>query len=359
VKRYALAVALSFAAFARAPDARAAEQPFQPAVPGYRLEFPRDHGAHPDFRTEWWYITGQVKTPQGRQLGFQLTFFRSATGIGADSKSRFAPAQLIFAHAAISDAAHGKLRHDQKTSRAMPGIAGAAAGDTDVQLETWSLKHTRGRYRAIIPAREFGLDLEIAATRAPLLQGKAGFSQKAPDARFASHYYSRPQLRVQGKMTLPGEVVDVAGTAWLDHEWSSAYLMDGAQGWDWVGLNLDDGGAVMAFRIRDAGGKALWAAGTWQTPAGSARHFGAGDVAFEPRAHWTSPRTGAAYPVSMNLRLGDDTWTIEAAMPDQELDSRRSTGAVYWEGAVNATREGKRVGGGYLELTGYAERLKF
>jgi predicted secreted hydrolase len=358
MSRYGLAALVLF--FAICPVGVAAEeQKFAVVVPGYRMAFPRDHGAHPNFRTEWWYITGQVKTQQGQPLGFQITFFRSATGIGAGSQSAFAPSQIIFAHAAVSDAKLGKLRHDQKAARAITGIASAATNDTDVQLENWTLKHENGRYRAVIPAKDFRLELEIAAANAPLLQGKEGFSQKGPEIRSASYYYSRPQLKVNGKVELSGKVLDVTGAAWLDHEWSSEYLMPGAQGWDWVGLNLDDGGALMAFRIRDAAGKSVWSAGTLQPPHGSAKYFGAAEVAFEGLSSWTSPRTKAAYPVKMNVRLGADIWQVDATMPDQELDSRQSTGAVYWEGAVNVSKDGKRAGSGYLELTGYADKLKF
>ena len=342
-----------------ARDLMAAEPAFAPVVPGYRLEFPRDHGAHPEFRTEWWYVTGQVKTAQGEALGFQITFFRTATQIGAASKSSFNPSQIIFAHAAVSDPAYGKLRHDQKTARAMPGVASTTRSDTDVQLENWMLKRADGHYRAVIPAKDFRLDLDLITTRAPLLQGRDGFSQKSPEPRFASYYYSFPQLKVTGKIDVGGKTQQVTGIAWLDHEWSSDVLGSGAQGWDWVGLNLDDGGALMAFRIRDAAGKPVWAAGTLQRPDGSARHFSSTDVVFEPITTWTSPRTRAVYPVNMNVRLGGETWRVDATMPDQELDSRLSTGAVYWEGAANVTRDGRRVGAGYLELTGYTERLKF
>jgi predicted secreted hydrolase len=339
--------------------AAAAEVTFPPVTPDYALEFPRDHGAHPEYRTEWWYVTGQVQTDEGHALGFQVTFFRSRTGIGESSRSAFAPSQLVFAHAALSDTRHGRLRHDQKSARVMPGIAAAATGDTDLRLESWSLRRRDGRYRAVIPAGEFRLDLGLAPTRAPLLQGERGVSRKGPEPRYASYYYSLPQLQVSGTIETAGETQRVRGTAWLDHEWSSEALMPGAQGWDWVGLNLDDGGAVMAFRIRDAAGNALWAAATVQDADGGARHYGPGEVSFEPLATWTSPRTHAVYPVSAALRVGAETWNVEATMPDQELDSRASTGAIYWEGAVRVTREGERIGQGYLELTGYTDRIRY
>lgn len=349
---------LAAAALALASAPRAAEVAYPPVTPR-ALEFPRDHGAHPEFRTEWWYVTGQVEAGDGHALGFQITFFRSRTGIGEGSPSRFAPAQLYFAHAAISDPAHGRLRHDQKAARGMPGVAEASARDTGVTLEGWSLRREQGRYRAVIPAGDFRLELDLAPTRAPLPHGEAGVSRKGPEPRHASHYYSLPQLQVTGTIELQGGARAVRGRAWLDHEWSSEALMPGARGWDWTGLNLDDGGAIMAFRIRDEHGRPLWAAATVQDADGTARRYGPDEVAFEPLATWTSPRTGARYPVSANLRIGGTSWRIEASMPDQELDSRASTGAIYWEGAVTVTRDGSRAGAGYLELTGYAEPLRY
>lgn len=346
------------AALVLAAVAHAAGVAYPPVIPR-ALEFPRDHGAHPEFRTEWWYVTGQVDAGDGRALGFQVTFFRSRTGIGEHSASRFAPTQLYFAHAAIADPAHGRLRHDQKVARIMPGVAGASTGDTDVTLEGWSLRRQQGRYRAVIPAGEFRLELELTPTRAPLLHGEAGVSRKGPEPQYASYYYSLPQLRVTGTIEVQGEARAVRGTAWLDHEWSSEALMRGARGWDWTGVNLDDGGALMAFRIRDGRGQPLWAAATVQDTGGAVRHYGPGEVAFEPLSTWISPRTGARYPVSANLRIGEALWRIDAMMPDQELDSRASTGAIYWEGAVTVTRAGRRVGAGYLELTGYADRLRY
>lgn len=338
--------------------ARAGEVAFPPVTPR-PLEFPRDHGAHPEFRTEWWYVTGQVDAEDGRALGFQVTFFRSRTGIGEQSASRFAPTQLYFVHAAIADPRHGRLRHDQRSARVMPGIAGASARDADVALEGWSLRREQDRFRAVVPAGDFRLDLTLTPARAPLLHGEDGISRKGPQPRQASYYYSLPQMGVTGSIAIRGKSRAVRGRAWLDHEWSSEALMPGARGWDWTGVNLDDGGAIMAFRIRDGSGHALWAAATVQDADGTARHYTPEEVAFEPLATWTSPRTRATYPVAVSLRIGATTWRIDAMMPDQELDSRASTGAIYWEGAVTATRAGRRVGEGYLELTGYADRLRY
>jgi len=367
----------------------ASAQQFAPVLPGKALAFPRDHGSHPDFRTEWWYITGQVKTASGIPLGVQVTFFRSRTGIAEDSKSRFAPDQLYFAHAAIADARHGKLRHDQKVARGLAGLVYADEGDAtnrspvdfgwtpkavpkgfsdrpersenNIRIDNWTLRRETdtGAWVANLPANGFAMQLRFAPTQPMLLQGDAGFSRKGPEDRFASHYYSLPHLAISGNVIIDGKTESVSGTAWMDHEWSSEILMPGAVGWDWAGINLDDGGALMVFRIRDKAGKALWSAATWRDAKGAVRKFAANEIAFTPNQTWRSPASGASYPVDANIRVGDVTFRLQPLMPDQELDSRASTGAIYWEGAVTVLRDGKRVGAGYLEMTGYAERIRF
>jgi predicted secreted hydrolase len=204
-----------------------------------------------------------------------------------------------------------------------------------------------------LPAREFSLDLTFEIAQPPLLQGEAGFSQKARDPRSASHYYSMPQLRVSGSIRRDGRDEAVRGTAWLDHEWSSEYMAQGAAGWDWAGINLDDGGALMAFRMRGKDGATLWAGGSRRGPDGKTEILRNGQVEFAPRRNWRSPRTGAAYPVSLTVRAGDLALDIEPLMENQELDARVTTGTVYWEGAVRALSNGRNIGKGYLELTGY------
>jgi predicted secreted hydrolase len=213
-------------------------------------------------------------------------------------------------------------------------------------------------YRTRVVAADFSLDLSFTPGGPILLQGEEGFSQKAADPRHASHYYSRPHLAVSGRVEQGGSGVEVSGTAWLDHEWSSGYLPEGAVGWDWVGLNLDDGSALMAFRMRDAAGRAIWGAGSQRLSDGGERRFGPGEVVFVPRRKWRSPRIGASYPVAMELRMGDQRFELEPLMDDQELDSRASTGTVYWEGAVRVMQNGREIGRGYLELTGYWQRLR-
>lgn len=328
-----------------------------PAVqPESVLAFPRDHGAHPQYRTEWWYATGWLRDAQGNDFGFQVTFFRSRPGVQEDNPSAFAPRQLIFAHVAISDARKARLHHDQRAARAVFELAGAREGDTDVWLDDWSLRREGDDYVASIAGRELQLSLRMRPTQPVLLQGENGFSRKGPGGGQASYYYSRPQLAVSGSITLDGTVIDVSGAAWLDHEWASEVLAEEAQGWDWIGLNLDDGGALMAFRIRRPDGSVYWASGAYRDAAGQLTVFGPAQISFEALRHWHSPRTGAAYPVAMRVRAGARTIELIPMFDDQEIDARASTGTVYWEGAVTARLEGKIVGRGYLELTGYFTR---
>jgi len=328
------------------------------------LVFPSDFGAHPDTRIEWWYLTGALDAA-GQRHGFQITFFRSRTGVPAVHPSRFAASQLIFAHAAVTDLRDRRLRHDQRIARAGFGIAGAAAGDTAVALRDWHLRRdgpaAQSRYRAHATSEHarFGLDLTLATTQAVLLQGDAGYSRKGPQPEQASHYYSQPQLAVTGRLTLDGRTSPVTGTAWLDHEWSDALLDPQAVGWDWIGMNLDDGRALTAFRLRRADGSALWSGGSIRTPGEPPRSFGPDEVVFVPGRTWTSASSRAVYPVEWNITTPAGRFEVNALLANQELDSRGSTGAIYWEGLSDLLDEhGRRVGRGYLEMTGYAARLR-
>jgi predicted secreted hydrolase len=325
----------------------------------YEFRFPRDHGAHPQYRTEWWYITGWVRTSDGIDLGVQVTFFRSRPGVQEDNPSSFSPRQLLFAHAALADARVGKLLHDQRSAREGFGLAYARTGDTEVRIGDWILANTVRGYRARISARDFDLDLSFSPTMPVLRQGEAGYSRKGSRPAQASYYYSRPHLAVQGELTLDRRTLQVTGEAWLDHEWSSQYLADEAAGWDWTGINLADGGALMAFRIRRRDGAVLWSGGALRDSRGTVVTLSPQEIAFEPLRRWRSPRTDVEYPVAMRVRAGRLRLELQPLMDDQELDSRASTGAVYWEGAVTAAQDGRTIGRGYLELTGYFGELSF
>ncbi|MGD0492211.1 MAG: lipocalin-like domain-containing protein [Steroidobacteraceae bacterium] len=338
-------------------------------MPGRPLRFPEDFGSHPDFRTEWWYVTGWLASANGQPLGFQVTFFRTKPAIDDRNPSAFAPRQLLIAHCAISDPRHGRLWHDQKIRRAGFDLAGASAGDTRVWIDSWSLRREaggsaggdgdRGSYVIDIGADELSLQLRLTATQPPMLNGDGGFSRKGPAPGSASYYYSVPHLTVAGTVSRGAGVPEtVSGEAWLDHEWSSEYLDGEAVGWDWLGINLDDGGALMAFRIRGENGSTRWAAASARDGAGGVQSFSPADVRFTPLRTWRSPRTGTLYPVAWRVRVGASEYDIEPLMDDQENDARISTGAIYWEGAIRAYRAGQPAGRGYLELTGYGERLR-
>lgn len=332
---------------------------FSQVKPNTSLVFPRDTGAHPGYRTEWWYVTGWLDTPEHKPLGFQVTFFRSATTHDASNPSRFAPKQLIIAHAALSDPTVGKLQHAQRSAREGFGLAYARVGNTDVKLDNWQLaRGADGRYEAQVEAPEYSLHLSLQPMQAVLLEGEQGFSQKGPHIEQASYYYSEPHLQVNGKLTRQGKVQQVSGTAWLDHEWSSQVLDAEASGWDWAGINLDDGASLMAFQIRNIRGGKLWAHASLRDASGRTTQYAEEQVKFTALRSWRSPRTNAVYPVATSILIGSTNWELTPLQDDQELDSRLSTGAVYWEGAVKALREGKDAGRGYLELTGYVDRLK-
>ena len=335
------------------------------------LAFPRDFGAHPETRTEWWYATGWLESDLAAAsvarpiYGFQVTFFRSRTTVDAAHPSRFAASQLIFAHAALTDLKRGRLRHDQRIARSGFGIASADVADTAVALRDWRLQRegsvVSSRYLAKVASDRagFGFDLQLASTQAVLLQGVQGFSRKGPEAEQASHYYSQPQLAVSGTLTLDGQAQPVRGRAWLDHEWSDSLLDRNAVGWDWIGMNLADGSALTAFRLRRADGSMLYAGGSFRPAGGTARNFAADEVRFTSGRTWLSPNSRANYPVQWTLQTPAGSFVVKALLDDQELDSRASTGAIYWEGLAELLdAQGRPLGHGYLEMTGYASPLR-
>jgi predicted secreted hydrolase len=328
------------------------------ALPPRRITFPADHGAHPELRTEWWYITGHAESG-GRSFGFQVTFFRTRVDATQGMQSAFAAKQLLFAHAAITDVEGRKLWHDQRIARAGFGIAQAGEGDAQLRLRDWSLVREGEAWHAVLPASGFALDVRCTPTQPVLLQGRQGLSRKGPEERQASYYYSLPQLAVAGQLSLQGRSFAVTGRAWLDHEWSEEVLHPDAVGWDWIGMNLDDGSALTAFRLRRKDGGTLWDGGSFRAANGSLYVASPGETEFRAQRRWTSPLSNATYPVEWILRTPADFYTVRAVIDNQELDSRASTGAIYWEGLSELwDSNGKRVGRGYLEMTGYASRLR-
>lgn len=341
------------------------------------LAFPRDHGGHPDYRTEWWYLTGWLRTALGRAIGFQLTFFRSRTAHPDSNPSRFAPRQLLFSHAALSIDGAQRVMHADQVSRTGFADAVFSEADTALKLNRWTLDRQSiespgiDHYRGLITADGWRLSFQARTDRPPVLRGQAGLSAKGPAKEQASYYYSRPHLNVvaslglskdflgrlsqQGTLDLAAEQ-SLTGQAWLDHEWSSSLLMGGAVGWDWLGLHLDSGESWMLFRIRDGQGQALFSEVDLRDRLNQ-RRGGIPTARWEVMRVWQSPHSGARYPVEIRLHLGGESVLIQPMMDDQEIDARASTGGFYWEGAVRVIRDAKEVGRGYLELTGYAQPL--
>jgi len=327
-------------------------------LPERRLVFPRDHGAHPELRTEWWYITGHLQAA-GRSFGFQVTFFRARVDGTQAMRSKFAARQLLFAHAALTDVQGAKLWHDQRIARQGFEVADASEADAHLRLRDWSLVREGDSWHAQLPAAGFQLDLRCEPTQPALLQGRQGLSRKGPDPAQASYYYSLPQLAVRGRVTLAGRAFEATGKAWLDHEWSEALMHPQAVGWDWIGMNLDDGSALTAFRLRRKDGSALWDGGSFRSSKGDLSIAARGQTEFSPQRRWTSPLSRAVYPVEWIVRTPAGAYTVRAVLDNQELDSRASTGAIYWEGLSDLIdSNGRPVGRGYLEMTGYAQPLR-
>ena len=322
---------------------------------GLVLQFPRDHGAHPAFRTEWWYVTGALDVPR-KDIGFQLTFFRVRTGFAEALASPIAASQILFAHAAVT-LPGDKLLHADRAARANLG-AGFSTLDCDVHIGAWQMQRsTSDAFTVKVEDAQFAFDLTLKPTQPKMLQGDAGFSQKGARAEQASYYVTWPQLQVDGSIVLDGQskrAQRAQGRAWFDHEWSSEVLGEADVGWDWLGINLADGGALMAFRIRNTAGATVFAQATLRAAAGRTQLWSGADVQFEALRKWRSAR-GIEYPVETELRFGSHVVRTKPTIDDQELSTRRPAPVTYWEGLVQV--EGTLSGRGYLELTGYAGKI--
>lgn len=336
------------------------------------LQFPRDHGAHPQSALEWWYLTGLLGAESGGppSHGFQLTFFRVRRAEAQHQTGSFAPRQLLLAHAALSELTAGRLRHDQRLARQGFAHAHAADADTALRLGAWRLQRSvapdtgLSRYAARLDSSHagFALDLQLSAVRPPLLQGEQGLSRKGPGAAQFSQYISEPQLQAQGQLRVDGRALQVRGRAWLDHEWSDALLGSGADaavGWDWLGINLHDGGALTLFQLRRADGSRQWAGGSWRRADGSQAEFAPEQLGFAAGRRWRSAVSQAEYPVEWTLQTPLGQLKLSALFDAQEVDARRSTGMLYWEGAARlADAQGRELGLGYLEMTGYGQPMR-
>jgi len=328
------------------------------------LDLPRDHGAHPDTRTEWWYVTGLVADPGGRRYGFQITFFRRglAAGDPEPGSSIFRARQILAAHLAIADIEAGEFHHAERLRRSGGGLAGWSTDDLGVWLDDWEMHGDDSGSIQIIardPEAGIGLALTFEPEKPIVLQGESGYSQKGPSPGNASAYLSWTRLAVTGGIEVAGEKTDATGRAWFDHEWGSSQLGEGVAGWDWFSLRLDDGRDLMIYRLRrDDGSADSFSSGAVVAADGSTTRLQQDDFEIKPLAWWTSRATGGRYPVRWRVNVPGHGIGLEVAglLPIAELDGSATTGVVYWEGPVEAT--GSHRGEGYVELTGYAGSLE-
>ncbi len=333
--------------------------PYARAYEPRRFVFPADHGPHPDYRNEWWYVTGNLDSDDGRRFGFELTIFRFALDpVAPGSGSSWATNQVYIAHFAVTDADGRRFYAAERYSRGAAGLAGAEADPFRVWIDDWQIASadTDGRWRLAARDAEFAVDLELEPLKAPVLNGDDGLSQKSVEAGNASYYYSMTRLATRGSLRVADTTFDVTGLSWLDREWSSSALGRDQQGWDWFALQLDDGSELMFYQLRrDDGSRDVHSGGTWTAADGQARKLAADDVDIEVLGSWQSP-DGGAYPSGWRLGVTELglTLEVEPVLADQEL----LTLVRYWEGAVDVrgTRDDRTLAGrGYVELTGYAD----
>ena len=331
------------------------------------FDFPTDYGAHPGFRTEWWYVTGNLSSEDGRDFGFQFTIFRNALSPEhPGGPSEWSTNQAYMGHFALTDVEGDQFRAEERFARGAAGLAGATSDPFKVWIEDWVLEsadvaegtHETFPLRLVARGEGMALELSLEAGKPIVLQGDRGLSRKGPQPGNASYYYSRTRMPAAGRLVLGSDTVDVDGLAWLDREWSTSSLSEGQVGWDWFALQLDDGWEIMIYRLRRTDGSVdRWSAGVLIDPAGNRIELEWGpDVVLETTGSWTSPVDGASYPSGWRLRVPSRGWdlAVDPAIVDQELD----LAFRYWEGSVRVRGRGEGgrpvTGRGYVELTGYA-----
>ncbi|MDJ0783340.1 MAG: lipocalin-like domain-containing protein [Desulfosarcinaceae bacterium] len=363
-----LAVAVWAADPGAAASANADQSGFKTVSGPCALTFPADHGPHPAYRTEWWYYTGNLVSPSNRRFGFQLTFFRSGLERPQEGQEWPDPAsawrtdQIYLAHAAVSDIDGGRHYQSEQMVRPVLGMAGAQqAGDrVTIHLNAWQTVITPQAHHLKADGADFVLNLTLTPAKGVVLHGEDGYSRKGDGVEEASCYYSFTRLKASGELSVSDARHAVVGTAWMDHEFSTAPLSAELTGWDWFSLQLGDGTEVMIYLLRQAQGDAHPASsGTFVDPAGRTRHLRRDELRVQPLDHWTSPHSGGRYPIRWRVEVVPLALTllVEANLKEQEMRTPGSTNVSYWEGSVRAsgTRGGERVEGvGYVELTGYA-----
>ena len=326
------------------------------------ITLPADHASHPDYKLEWWYYTGNLDSADGRRFGYQLTFFRIGVSPAPANRSRWAVRDLYMTHLALTDVNGRKYRFIERMNRSGPSWAGAATDAYKVWNEGWeATRDAAGVHTLRARSREFGLDLRLDESRRVVLHGDRGYSRKGAAAGNASHYYSFTRMATRGTVTVAGQKTEVTGQSWMDHEFGTSFLEPEQAGWDWFSIQLEDGRDLMIFQLRRTDGSIdPRSAGTLVEPDGATTHVTL-DTGFrlEPGRTWTSPTSAGRYPIAWTVRLprSDIMLSVAAAVEDQELHAKGSSGVAYWEGAIDVAGsvQGRPVKGrGYLEMTGYS-----
>jgi len=335
------------------------------AEPGWSYEFPRDHHSHPEFKTEWWYFTGNIADAEGHRFGYELTFFRQGITPVAErdlNASRFVVSDLKFAHFAVTDISKQQFRFEQKASRGAFGEAGFDNGQRLAWIDGWTLAiNGDDAFDLMALSKEGAIHLHLRAAKPPVIHGEGGISAKASGEGHASHYYSMTRLQTTGELFTGGKSSTIRGESWFDHEWATNQLAPGQVGWDWLSVQFDDGSELMLYQMRLGNCSADPASsGTLVAADGASTHLPSNSFQMTPTAFWKSARSGANYPINWRIVLPERglQFTVRAAVENQELSFQP---LVYWEGAIEVIgiREGKSLAGrGYLELTGYAGPLR-
>lgn len=337
---------------------------FQAARPGRMFQFPQDHGAHPDFRTEWWYYTGHLKSSGGETFGYQLTFFR--VGLrkpDPQARSAWRADAVFFAHLAVSDPNRGIFHFREKVQRGALGLAGAREGRLKVWIDDWFLESLGEVHRLRAQKDGIGLDLALTPLKPPVLHGEGGYSRKAAAAEVASYYYSITRLATRGRLTLGNRTLEVTGTSWFDREFSTSQLAPNQVGWDWFSLQLSDGSDLMLYVMRLQDGSLDPASsGTLVDPQGRVRRLRPADFTIRATGTWRSPHSQATYPSGWQVSLPEAGYTlsVQPTLADQELRTGGNSPLIYWEGQVTIQGSNNAqpiTGQGYVELTGYAGSL--
>ena len=333
---------------------------YRTALPGYRYEFPRDHFNHPDFQTEWWYYTGNLKSADGRRFGFELTFFRQAVSRDPEKAGAWDVKDIYLAHLALSDLNGGKFFHSERTNRSGPGLADANESLGRIWNGNWQIQWHGSDQELHAIDHRFQLHLTLHPEKAPVIHGENGVSQKAEGPGHASHYISLTRLATSGAIDLGNKKMEVNGTGWMDHEFFTHQLEADQTGWDWLSLQLDDHTEVMLFHIRRKDGSIdAHSAGTYVDAKGKTTHLRSSDFSLEPAGDkWISPVTGATYPIHWKIAIPKLAIELDAKTPlaFQELNGNTNLAPNYWEGAIVLSGQRNALplsGPGYLEMTGY------